>query len=67
MADKVLRQPEVVKRVSLSAVTIWRKERRGEFPRRRRLGANSVGWLESEVSAWMEDLPLADDGADDAA
>jgi prophage regulatory protein len=61
MVDKVLRQPEVVERVKLSPVTLWRKEKAGEFPKRRRLGANSVCWLESEISDWLANLPLADD------
>jgi prophage regulatory protein len=43
-----------VKQVSgLSRVTIWRMERNAKFPRRRQLSANSVGWLKSEVDAWV--------------
>jgi prophage regulatory protein len=61
MADKVLKQPVVVERVGASPVTIWRWEKAGRFPKRRRLGPNSVGWLESEVEAWVSNLPLADD------
>jgi prophage regulatory protein len=29
------------------------QEKRGTFPRRIRLGVNSVGWIESEIEAWI--------------
>ena len=52
--DRVIRKPEVQKIVGLSDATIWRLERRGEFPKRIQLGGNSVGWLLSEVLAWLK-------------
>ncbi|MBI1921944.1 MAG: AlpA family phage regulatory protein [Geobacter sp.] len=30
-------------------------EKAGKFPKRRRLGAGRVGWLVSEVEAWLLD------------
>lgn len=53
---KVLRAKAVSEMTGLSRVTIWRWERNGEFPKRIRLGANSVGWIQSEVVAWVENL-----------
>ena len=50
---RVLRKPEVVRRVGFSAVQIWRLEKKGVFPRRFSIGANSVGWLESEIDDWI--------------
>ncbi len=50
---RVLRRRELVAKVGLSIMTIWRKERDGAFPRRVRLGRNSVGWLEDEVDEWL--------------
>jgi prophage regulatory protein len=38
----------------LSRSTIWRLERRGVFPRHRRISPNAVAWLEQDVSAWIE-------------
>ena len=52
---RILREPEVLKMVGLSRVTIWRWERDGKFPKRRRLGASAVGWLETEVEEWIEE------------
>ena len=52
--DRIIRKPELRKRVPLSDPTIWRMEKEGKFPKRLRLGGNSCGWLESEVDAWMQ-------------
>ena len=49
-----LRRPEVVKKTGLSYPTIWRKERAGDFPRRRRLGPNAVAWVDDEIDAWIK-------------
>ncbi len=38
--------------------TIWRWERKGKFPRCRKLNEHSVGWPRDEVDAWAED-PIA--------
>jgi len=51
---RILRKPELLGRIGLSDVTIWRWEKEGKFPKRLQLGGNSVGWLESEVDNWFE-------------
>lgn len=57
MNNKILRFQEVTELTGLSRSTIWRKERLGLFPKRKQLGLNSVGWLESDIQKWMESLP----------
>ena len=57
--DRVLRKPEVFARISLSDATIWRMEKAGRFPKRIRLGGNSVGWIESEIKEWLEQRKAA--------
>ena len=52
--DRILRTQEVIKLVSLSRSTLWRMERKGQFPDRVPLGTGSVGWLKSDVDAWMQ-------------
>ena len=52
--DRIIRKKELLPFIGLSDVTIWRMERAGKFPRRIRLGGNSVGWYESEIIEWME-------------
>lgn len=50
---KILLEAEIVRITRLSAVTIWRMERKGLFPLRIKLGAKRIGWLDSEVRAWL--------------
>lgn len=58
---KLLRFPAVRERTGLSRSTIWRLERRGEFPKHHRIAPNIVAWSESEVSRWIEERVGADD------
>lgn len=57
MIDRYLSKSELSEILSLSCTTIWRMERRGELPSRRRIGSNRVGWLESEIRDWIADRP----------
>jgi len=50
---RMVRIAEVVNRTGLSRTTIWRKEKTGTFPLRKKLGVGSVGWLESELNDWI--------------
>ena len=49
---RYLRQPEVLARVGVSWITIYRWEKRGEFPRRRHIGRRAVAWVEAEIDDW---------------
>ncbi len=42
----------------LHRTTRWRMERRGEFPRRRKVTTALHGWLESEILEWMRTRPF---------
>ncbi len=59
MEMRLLRPTEVAQRVGLSRATLWRLEHAGEFPSRRQIGPNSVGWLEHEIEEWIESRPYA--------
>jgi prophage regulatory protein len=52
-----LRVWDLEKILGISRSTIYRKERKGEFPRRVRIGDNSVAWNEVEVRAWLAERP----------
>ena len=56
--EKIIREPELLKLVGLSRTSVWRREKAGAFPRRLKLGsgARAIGWLRSDVEAWMEGL-----------
>jgi predicted DNA-binding transcriptional regulator AlpA len=43
----------VIKLTGFRRSTLWRLQRRGKFPRSRRIGDVSVGWLDAEVLAWV--------------
>lgn len=49
----ILRKKQLKAKTNLSDATIDRRERAGEFPRRLQLGPHCVGWVESEVDAWI--------------
>ena len=49
---RMLRQPEVLARIGVSWMTLRRWEDAGIFPRRIKLGPNSVAWRESDIDAW---------------
>ena len=51
--EKILRLPDVKQKTGLGRSSIYMKESEGNFPARINLGARSVGWLESEVCAWI--------------
>ena len=51
---KFLRFATVRERTGLSRSTIWRLERRGDFPKHRRISANAVAWVEEEVAHWIQ-------------
>lgn len=53
--DNIVRMPEVRRRTGLHPATIYRKEKAGTFPTRRKLSANCVGWYESDINAWVAD------------
>ena len=54
--DRIVTKKELRAYVPYTPQHIARLEKKGHFPRRVQLGPNRVGWLESEIKAWMEDL-----------
>jgi prophage regulatory protein len=50
----VLRRNQVEKRTGLSRSTIYLYIQEGTFPKPIHLGSRAVGWLEHEVSEWLE-------------
>jgi prophage regulatory protein len=54
---RILRERQVVERTGLSRSTLWRLERRGHFPARRRIAPGAVGWLESEIDEYLSTCP----------
>lgn len=53
--DRILRLPEVKMVTGLSRATIYLSISKDQFPKSVSLGARSVGWRESEITAWVND------------
>ena len=58
MAKQYSRLPVVTTRYGVSAPTIWRWEKAGIFPKRKRLGPNTVAWDNDELDAHDRLLPV---------
>ena len=54
MEQHILRLPTVKAITGLSRSTIYLRMSEGSFPRQVNLGSRAVGWLASEVAAWMD-------------
>lgn len=54
--SRLIRQKELIKKVGLSASTIWRLEKKGTFPKRLKIGSYSVAWKEEDVQKWIDQL-----------
>lgn len=53
MNTKILKLPEVMERCALSRSSIYAHVSKGNFPRPVSLGLRAVGWLELEISDWI--------------
>ena len=54
MSTRVLRLPDVVKRTGLPRSTIYARISSMDFPKQISLGGRTVGWIESEIEAWLK-------------
>jgi prophage regulatory protein len=58
----ILRKPAVKARIGIGAdSTLYDLMAAGRFPRPINIGARAVGWIESEVEAWITDRMLERD------
>jgi prophage regulatory protein len=57
--EELWRVERVEQMTGLSRSTIYAKMAEGEFPEARRVSAQAVAWLMSEVLEWMRALPKA--------
>lgn len=55
MTEKVLRLPQVEKITGLARSTVYRLIEQGRFPKQIHLSTRAVGWLESDVHAWIKE------------
>jgi prophage regulatory protein len=50
---EIWRRDVVLQKLGISQPTLWRWERAGHFPRAIKLGPQAVGYLATEVLAWI--------------
>jgi prophage regulatory protein len=71
MSRTIIRKRRVRQKTGLSDTTIWRLEKKGEFPARIQITeGGSVGYYEDEIDVWIHERvrgggkrpPLADRG-----
>ncbi|MGE0109156.1 MAG: helix-turn-helix transcriptional regulator [Bdellovibrionales bacterium] len=66
MTSKILRKPEVLERIGVKKSTIYDWIGKGLFPRPINLGTRAVGWLESDVEAFIAKRVKESRGGPDA-
>ena len=52
--ERFLRLPQVKERTGVSKSFMYAGGKEGTFPLPIKLGNRAVGWLESEINAWVE-------------
>ena len=53
-----LSKQQVLRKIPITAPTLWSWVRAGKFPRPRAISDNKTVWVEAEVDAWMRARPL---------
>lgn len=54
---RIVRPVQLAEMLSVSTVTLWRMEKRGELPPRIKISKGVVGWVESEINEWIKNRP----------
>ena len=54
-AIQILRLPAVCRATGLGRSMVYQLEASRQFPRRVKIGAWAVGWIETEVQAWLHE------------
>jgi len=55
ISNNIIRLPQAIEKTGLSRSTIYSLISRGEFPQKIKLSPRTMGFLESEVDAWIID------------
>ncbi len=61
MPIQILRRPAVSRRTGLGRSALYAAIKAGRFPKPVKLGPRAVGWLEEEVTEWIEACAAARD------
>ncbi len=50
---RILREREVIEMTGVSRSSLRRWEKKGDFPKRLKLGPRAVGWRGSDIHRWL--------------
>lgn len=56
VSKKIIRMRTLTERIGLSKSEIYRRIHAGQFAKPISLGPRAVGWLESDIDAWINSL-----------
>lgn len=58
---RILRPTELAAILGVSTVTLWKWEKAGELPPRRKMtkSGKAVGWLSTDIEKWLDERPEA--------
>jgi prophage regulatory protein len=56
---RAIRTQQVIQTTGLGRTTIFRAVKEGRFPKPIKLSERAIGWLESDVRAWLESRRVA--------
>lgn len=54
--SRLIRLPEVMKRVGLSRSAVYKRMSDGRFPKSRSLGPKCAVWVEAEIEQWISNV-----------
>ena len=57
---KIIRLKDVMNQTGLARSSIYRLMSEGNFPQSIKLSARSVGWLEADITSWIEGRIVSD-------
>jgi prophage regulatory protein len=60
MSENILRFKQACTKIGFSRSGLYTAIREGRFVKPRQLGPRTIGFLESEVDAWLRNRPVAD-------
>lgn len=56
VAKRLIRVPEVLRRVGFSRTKMYELIKEGRFPNKVKIGLRSVAFVESEIDAWIDGI-----------
>ena len=55
----IIRPRELSQELGVTKPTLWRWEKEGNLPPRKKIGPNCVGWLRNDIEEWLQSRPEA--------